>query len=172
MAKWNQESVIRGALRRAFARAPVVSEVKYETRKESPRYKKDGTLSKQKKVEYRCAMCGGWYGSGDVAVDHIDPVIPVNGERSSWDEFIDRLFCTKDNLQLVCSYKKKKFDIYGKPSCHYLKTQEERTIRGISVDKEELLTCDDPKRLKLLKKRIDKKNKQLEELNKQLDKKS
>lgn len=164
MPKWNQESVIRGALRRAFARSPIVSEVKYATRRESLRYKKDGTISKQKKVEYCCAICNNWYGSNDVAVDHISPVIPIDGERSSWDDFMARLFCKKENLQLICSYKKKKFDLHGKPSCHYLKTQEERLIRGLSTDQKELNESSDSKRIKLLNKRIKDKNKKLTDI--------
>ena len=168
MAKWNQESVIRGALRRAFARSPAVLNVKYKTRRESPRYKKDGSLSKQKKVEYQCAICKQWYGSNDVAVDHIEPVIPVNGVRSSWDMFMERLFCDEKNLQLVCSYKKKKFELHDKPSCHYLKTQEERLTRGISSDSLELKSCEDPKRQKTLGKRIKDKQKKLSNIKSQI----
>ena len=133
MAKWNQVSVIRGALRRGFARSPQVQEVKYSDRREVPKYKKDGTLAKRPKVEYHCAECDGWYPSTGVAVDHIEPVIPVDGSFVDWNTFVERLFCSTENLQLICSYKKKDFEKFGKPSCHHVKTQFERTTRDLRV---------------------------------------
>jgi hypothetical protein len=133
MAKWNQVSVIRGALRRGFARSPQVQEVKYSQRREVPKYNKDGALAKKPKVEYHCAECDGWYPSTGVAVDHIDPVIPIDGSFVDWNTFVDRLFCSTTNLQLICSYKKKYFTQFGKPSCHYVKTQFERTSRDLGI---------------------------------------
>jgi len=52
-----------------------------------------------------------------VAVDHIDPVIPPEG-FSSWDDTIQRMFCEKDGLQLLC------------PDCHDEKTADERKERN------------------------------------------
>jgi len=167
MAKWNQTSVIRGALRRGFARSPQVQEVKYSKRREVPKYKKDGTLAKRPKVEYHCAECDGWYPSTGVAVDHIEPVIPVDGGFVDWNTFVERLFCSSENLQLVCSYKKKDFDKFGKPSCHHIKTQIERTTRALRVlidetipDIEDNITLTrDKKDLKQLNKDLKKYNK-------------
>lgn len=34
-------------------------------------------------------------------IDHIDPVTPLSG-FTTWDEFIDRLFCDSSNLQALC----------------------------------------------------------------------
>ena len=123
--KWNENAVIRGALRRAFARSPAVIETKMKVRKEFPQFNKDGLPSKKPAVRYRCATCGEYFKSSDVAVDHIDPVIENGFE--DWNVFVKRLFCNKENLQVLCSYKLKDIDKYnGKVSCHLLKTREER----------------------------------------------
>lgn len=58
---------------------------------------------------YRCAACEGEFPQSGVQVDHIEPV----GSTSSWDEFIEKLFCEADNLQVLC-----------KP-CHKKKTKNE-----------------------------------------------
>lgn len=53
----------------------------------------------------------------NVFVDHITPVVdPVKG-FVSWDDFIGKLFCELDNLQVLCT------------DCHNKKTEEERIIR-------------------------------------------
>lgn len=52
----------------------------------------------------------------NIFVDHIIPVIDPTVGFVGWDSFIDRLFCEKDNLQLLCG------------ECHDAKTAEERRI--------------------------------------------
>lgn len=129
--KWNWNSNIRGALRRMFARSPVVREVMQEGRRESPRYNKDGSVSKRNKVEYQCQVCGGWFPSKFMSVDHIEPVISPEHGFEDWNTFIERLCCDKSNLQRICSYTKKHEDStseFGRYSCHYLKTQREARI--------------------------------------------
>lgn len=126
--KWNPNAQFRGALRRAFARSPKVREKMEEGRREGVRYNKDGSISKVKKVEYQCEVCGGWFMKKHIAVDHIDPVIDSDNGFVDWNTFIDRLDCDKDNLQRICSYTKKHEDKtkeFGRYSCHYTKTQEE-----------------------------------------------
>lgn len=124
--KYNQNAVIRGALRRAFARSPLVQEIMSESRREVPRYKKDGTRHKKNAVQRQCQLCLEWVSSSKISVDHIEPVIPVNGHSimedgsQDWNEFVDRLWCTKSgksNLQRVCD------------SCHNQKTYKERIDR-------------------------------------------
>lgn len=127
--KWNANAAFRGALRRVFARSPVVRAVRDAARREYDKYNKDGSLAKRKGVEYQCAICGRWFPSKHISVDHIDPVINPETGWAGWDDFITRLDCTADNLQVVCSYTKKHEDTtheYGKYSCHYEKTQAER----------------------------------------------
>lgn len=129
-SKYNANSAIRSAVRRAFSRSPIVQEVLKEVRTEEPKYNKDGSLAKKPAVFYTCAICGKKFKSSVVAVDHIAPVIPLDKTFTTWDDFISRLFCEKDNLQVLCNYKLKYKDDYGgEPSCHYKKTQSEKDIR-------------------------------------------
>jgi hypothetical protein len=117
---YNQESVVRGALRRAFSRSPLVREVLEESRQEFPRYKKDGTRHKKNWVKRQCQVCDEWVSSSHIAVDHIDPVISVEQGKQDWNTYIDRLWCNtsgKANLQRICD------------PCHDLKTAKERIAR-------------------------------------------
>jgi hypothetical protein len=53
----------------------------------------------------------------NIFVDHINPIVdPIEG-FITWDEYIDRMFCEKDNLQLLCG------------ECHDKKTLAERELR-------------------------------------------
>jgi len=127
--KWNENATIRGALRRAFARSPAVQETKKAVRKEFPLKKKDGTPAKRPAVRYLCAECGKWFKGTDVAVDHINPVI-LDG-FDDWNTFVDRLFCNKDNLQVLCNYKLKDIAKHNNEvSCHLKKTREERKTKA------------------------------------------
>lgn len=53
-------------------------------------------------------------------VDHIKPVVDPKKGFTTWDEFIDRLFCERKNLQAICL------------ECHKVKTAEEKEIRNAS----------------------------------------
>ena len=90
--KYNQNSQIRSAIRRTFSRSPLVQEVLRTVRSEHDQYNKDGALAKKKAVRYVCAACGKLFMGKDVAVDHVDPVIPLDKEFTNWDEFVSRLF--------------------------------------------------------------------------------
>lgn len=50
-------------------------------------------------------------------VDHIKPVVSPTKGFQSWDDFIDKLYCEKDNLQVLCK------------SCHKEKTLKEKKKR-------------------------------------------
>ena len=50
---------------------------------------------------YKCAICDASFIAKDVQVDHINPVVGYQG-FTSWDDFIDRLFCESDNLRVLC----------------------------------------------------------------------
>ena len=73
---------------------------------------------------YLCAGCGEHVPNTtkdengkrvkNVLVDHIKPIIDPTTGWVSWDDTIERMFCEKDNLQLLCY------------ACHKVKTDEEK----------------------------------------------
>lgn len=74
----------------------------------------------RKAKHYKCAMCGNLFVAKDVEVDHVLPVVDPVAGFVSWDEFIKRLYCSKENLQVLDK------------KCHALKTTSERQARKIS----------------------------------------
>lgn len=129
---FNQEMAIRGANRRLFARSPLVLEKKDESRQEFPRYKNDGTRAKKNWVKRQCEVCLNWVGSTQIAIDHIDPVVPPGGfpaHFDMWDRidmFLRRLWCDKSNLQRICE------------TCHDAKTKAERIAKYLIIYNQEL----------------------------------
>lgn len=65
---------------------------------------------------YQCNMCKTVVGAKEIKVDHIEPVIPIEGFES-WDIVIERLFCEEDGFQAICK------------TCHDSKTQIENNKR-------------------------------------------
>lgn len=51
-------------------------------------------------------------------VDHIKPVVDPKKGFTTWDDFIDRLYCESKNLQAICK------------GCHTIKTKQEREVRN------------------------------------------
>lgn len=49
----------------------------------------------------------------NIAVDHIIPIVNPETGFTSWNDFVNGLFCEKDNLQLICK------------ACHTKKSKEE-----------------------------------------------
>lgn len=129
--RWNQErNRVKGALRQSFRMSPQMWETLQRARHElPPALKKDGTPGKRPQVRYKCAICGGMFMQKYVQVDHIEPVVPLNKVEAdmTYDEMAERIFCGKDNLQVVCSTPLTKNG--GKPSCHKIKSDEENFIR-------------------------------------------
>lgn len=124
--KWNETAQIRGALRRVFSRSPVIREVMWKGRREVAKYNKDGSRSKKDTVQYLCNVCNTYVGSTHVSVDHIVPVISVDEGFQDWNEFVARLFCGANNLQIICDFD------------HNLKTQKERIARLVKSYTEQL----------------------------------
>lgn len=91
---------------------------KYQVKDAAKTEKKINAKTKRLAQHYRCASCKGEFPSSEVQVDHIIPVIsPVEG-FIDWNTYIDRLFCDKDNLQVLCT------------ECHDKKTATERITKN------------------------------------------
>lgn len=68
---------------------------------------------------YKCAHCSVPFTRKDIALDHIDPVIPVDVGFTNFDTYIIRLFCPAEGFQVLCKV------------CHNTKTQAENAQRKI-----------------------------------------
>lgn len=110
VARYN--SFVKGGLRSASQRWPPKYRVLSESCIGTQVNPKSGRLAKF----YRCNKCKDAFPAKDVEVNHIDPVIPITG-FDSWDGVIERMFCEKDKLEVLC-----------KP-CHKIVTKEENTER-------------------------------------------
>ena len=88
---------------------------KYEVLDEACVGKKINEKTGRMAKHYVCADCGKEFPSKDVEVDHILPVVDPTDGFIDWNTFISRLYCTKDNLQVLCT------------TCHKRKTKLERS---------------------------------------------
>lgn len=98
--KWTEgryHAFIVNGLRGAYRRWPP----KFEALGEAwVGYEKLGKTKRDIKV-YECKKCRKPFPRKQVQVDHIKPVVPKSG-FTSWDDYIERLFCEKGNLQILC----------------------------------------------------------------------
>lgn len=99
-------SFITSALRSASRRWPPKYTVLNEAKTEKKTNSKTGRIAQH----FVCASCLVDYPAKEVQVDHITPI----GYDKSWDEFINGLFCERENLQVLCKV------------CHAVKTKQER----------------------------------------------
>ena len=90
---------------------------KYETLQDAFSGKKINPKSNREAKHYTCNYCQRDFPGKDVQVDHIVPVVDPETGFTSWDDYIARLFCTKDNLQVLCT------------ECHNIKSAAERKQR-------------------------------------------
>lgn len=73
--------------------------------------------SKIARNQYVCAICQGVFGKKDTSLDHVIPVVdPVKG-FTSFDDYIDRLYCEPEGFQRLCN------------PCHDKKTGKENKVR-------------------------------------------
>lgn len=100
---------IVGVLRSGMRRYPP----KFECLNEAKQGRKINPRSGRLAEHYLCNGCKESFPKADVQCDHVLPVVPASG-FTTWDEYIDRMFCKVDNLQVLCS------------TCHKIKTKSER----------------------------------------------
>lgn len=108
------------AIRIAFPRySPKYKEVLEKNRVEQKKYNKNGTIAKRNAVFYVCDVCGSYNKSSEVAIDHIQPVVEIGKTSYDYtlDEYVARLDCDVDNLQVLCK------------KCHDDKTFQEKEQR-------------------------------------------
>ena len=113
--QWTQSrfnSFIKSALRTASVRWPPRYETLAEAFVDRRTNEKTGKLAKH----FKCASCSSLFPQKDVEVNHKQSVVPVEG-FTSWDEVINRMFCEKDGLEVLCK------------TCHKQRTQEENQLR-------------------------------------------
>lgn len=121
--KFNLASQIRGALRRIFRMSPWHKAAIDKVKIKRPRYNIDGSRHKVDAAWYKCEVCNEEFKITQLEVDHVIPVGPTPGSKNAdpnltWDEFIQRVFCSYENLRVLC-----------KP-CHRSKTSVERKQLG------------------------------------------
>jgi formylmethanofuran dehydrogenase subunit E len=97
---WSWEKYIFAAARKTWRWAPARKEILKEA--------KFGEF-------YRCNVCRKYVDS--VAVDHINPVVDPATGFTTWDNYFERLYCSKDNLQAICD------------KCHFCKSSLEAAER-------------------------------------------
>ncbi len=109
------------ARRKAF----IISVLRSGTRRWPPKYETLNAAKTEKKVNpksgriaqhFVCNICKQEFVAKDVEVDHIIPVANADG-FTTWDSFVENLYCGTENLQVVC-----------KP-CHSKKSFLEKTER-------------------------------------------
>lgn len=120
--KWTEaryRSFITSCLRQGSRRWAPISEVQKEARVSRGVYLCAGC-----KEEVPATIKVGRKRQQNVFVDHVNPIVDPEVGFTTWDEYIERMFCEKDNLQLLCK------------SCHDIKSDEERA-KAIIRRKEE-----------------------------------
>lgn len=125
MPKRNPRPYGAGTYTEAGRRAFIVSALRQKSRRWKPVYEaqKDACVGKRVNaatgrmaLHYKCSACGGEYPSNKIDVDHIEPAVPLSG-WDGFDGFIERLFCEKKGLAVLCK------------ACHKTKTDAENAQR-------------------------------------------
>lgn len=108
------KSFLTSVIRAGFRKYPA----KYEALNAAKRGKKMNPATGRLAEHYECNKCHKEFVAKDVQVDHVKPVVDPKVGFVNWDVFIKRLYCTADNLQVLCI------------PCHEKKTAKERKVRA------------------------------------------
>lgn len=104
---------IKSALRKSSRFWKPITECKHEARCEEKQINPEtGRLC----FFSLCSSCREEVPEKHTQVDHISPVVDPLVGFQGWDEYIERLFCEKENFQVLC-----------KP-CHEEKTNTEKAL--------------------------------------------
>ena len=111
--EWTQarfNSFVKSSLRAASRKWPP----KYHTLNDAYVGQRINQKSGRMAKHFKCASCAGVFVAASVQVDHIEPIINPEIGFTTWDDVVYRMFCEKDNLQVLCT------------GCHKIKTAAER----------------------------------------------
>ena len=106
-------------------RAFIVAVLRSGSRRWPPKYQTLNAAKTEKKINkatgrlaqhYKCNGCKKEFTSKDIQIDHIVPVTSAEG-FTTWDNYIERLFCDESNLQALCL------------TCHKIKSKKESSGR-------------------------------------------
>lgn len=102
--------------RKFFLRPWLITQLRRISYRYGPRYQALNAAKVSRGV-YKCAGCKKDFARKDIQVDHIQPIVGSEG-FTTWDDYITRLFCEAEGLQVLC-----------KDDCHKEKTRLEREAR-------------------------------------------
>lgn len=142
---YNEHYAIKGAMRVLYRQHPSFHEAIANARVElSPKVLKNGEVGKKNQIFYQCAICNNLFKIKNIAVDHIDPVIPLykRDKECDYNELVRRMYVRVEYLQVVCNTKKKDLP-KGESSCHSKKTREENHIRDYVINQLDKLGIND-----------------------------
>lgn len=112
---WTQarfNSFVKSALRSASLRWPA----RYQSLNEAKTTTKVNSKTGRLAQHYKCNSCLNQFPAKDVRVDHIDPIINPETGFTTWDDVVNKMFCEKSNLQVLCV------------ECHNIKTKAEKQL--------------------------------------------
>jgi 5-methylcytosine-specific restriction endonuclease McrA len=118
---WNLQAAVYSALRRIFRTYPAYQDCRNRVKEEYFIKSKKG--KPMRRVRFVCELCGTKVTNKKICCDHIEPVIPIEGLKKQanglpdFNQYIDRLFCGPENLQVICE------------KCHKSKSAEESKAR-------------------------------------------
>lgn len=75
------------------------------------------TAARVSRGRYKCAQCDDLFGPKEVDLDHIEPVVDPKKGFTTWDDYIERLFCPAEGFAVICK------------QCHENKTLIEDAMR-------------------------------------------
>lgn len=109
-----ERNLLKGCIRRTFSRSELREKAVAASRVDH--YDPERKRVKKWSICPECQVLTPTY---KMEVDHVDPIIPVNGsfEDMTLDEVVDRTWCPENKLKAKCS------------DCHEIKTKAENKER-------------------------------------------
>lgn len=97
---------------------------------------------------YKCNICQDLFGPKEVDLDHNEPVIDPKHGFTTWDDYINRMFCPAEGFSVLCK------------QCHENKTRTEDAMREHYKSEKEGMPDLTPDKKYTKKKKVDKQDKE------------